>query len=184
MVFFSERPIACDSLLIFLPLIRIHFSLADAKSFIYRWIPTQMCLWSIVAGSQFFLTGRSSFLATRFLVGLCQGGFIPVSVQGSVLIQDAWFRGDDNIQDVILYLSYFYKKSELSMRLALFYTWVVILSGTNIMLNVSGFNNNRRFANLHNIGAIILFIFLPVFLGSASSSLMEWEAMLVGGGYS
>ncbi|KAI0784919.1 MFS general substrate transporter [Abortiporus biennis] len=74
------------------------------------WIPSQMVLWSLVSGAQFWLTGRGSFLATRCLLGFMQGGFIP---------------------DVILYLSYFYTTTELPIRLAWF--WV-----SNYMSHIVG----------------------------------------------
>ncbi|KAL5521124.1 hypothetical protein ACEPAG_9046 [Sanghuangporus baumii] len=65
-----------------------------------RWIPTQMVAWSIVTMFQFFLTSRWNFLFCRALLGFIQGGFIP---------------------DLILYLSYYYTKTELPIRLAFFW---------------------------------------------------------------
>lgn len=47
-----------------------------------RVIPIQLTLWGLVTASQFVLSGMGSFLATRFLLGILQGGFIPnVSVR-------------------------------------------------------------------------------------------------------
>ncbi|KAF4908595.1 putative transporter [Colletotrichum fructicola] len=64
------------------------------------WIPIQICLFSTVSGLQFFLKGRASFLATRYLIATFQGGFIP---------------------DTILYLSYWYTGTSLPIRLAWFW---------------------------------------------------------------
>jgi hypothetical protein len=64
------------------------------------WIPIQMVTWSVIGILQCLITGQKSFYATRALLGLVEGGFIP---------------------DALLYLSYFYTNRELPMRVALFY---------------------------------------------------------------
>ncbi|KAI0916391.1 hypothetical protein AcV5_003347, partial [Taiwanofungus camphoratus] len=65
-----------------------------------RWVPFQMIVWSIVVIFQCKLSGKKSFWATRALLGLFEGGFIP---------------------DMVLYLSYFYKGDELPVRLSWFW---------------------------------------------------------------
>ncbi|KAE8153468.1 major facilitator superfamily domain-containing protein [Aspergillus avenaceus] len=80
-----------------------------------RWIPLQISLWSIVATAQAGLTGRSSFYATRALLGILEGGFIP---------------------DIVLWLSYFYTSRELPTRLSIFWT---TLSLTTIITSFMAF---------------------------------------------
>lgn len=80
-----------------------------------RWIPLQMTLWSIVAVTQAKMTGKSGFYATRALLGLLEGGFIP---------------------DIVLWMSYFYTSKELPLRLAYFWT---SLSLTSIFTSLLAF---------------------------------------------
>ncbi|KAI3325471.1 MFS general substrate transporter [Xylariaceae sp. AK1471] len=80
-----------------------------------RWIPAQICLWSIVATLQCLISGRGSFFATRALLGALEGGFIP---------------------DVVLWLSYFYTSKELPIRLSLFWT---TLSVTGVVTSLLAF---------------------------------------------
>lgn len=72
-----------------------------------RWIPMQMCMWSVVAMAQAGLKGQSSFYATRALIGILEGGFIP---------------------DLVLWLSYFYKGNELPIRLSWFWTTLALVT--------------------------------------------------------
>jgi Major Facilitator Superfamily len=74
-----------------------------------------MVLWSIVAATQCKLSGKNSFYATRALLGLIEGGFIP---------------------DVVLYLSYFFRGKELPQRLSYFWSAYI---GTQIFASFAAF---------------------------------------------
>ncbi|RMD39620.1 hypothetical protein DV735_g5508, partial [Chaetothyriales sp. CBS 134920] len=112
-----------------------------------RWIPVQIMLWSLASGGQFFIHGRSGFFACRFFIGLCMGGFIP---------------------DSILYLSYFYKKTEMPIRLALFW-FVDSMSGVIAsfmaygILHMRGIEGKEGWRWLFLIEALVSFV-----IGAAS----------------
>ena len=76
------------------------------------WMPLQVVLWSFVTLFQFFLAGRKSYLALRFLLGITQGGFIADSVQ---------------------YLSYYYTRDQMTIRLTLFWS---VFSISSIISNL------------------------------------------------
>ncbi|KZT08560.1 MFS general substrate transporter [Laetiporus sulphureus 93-53] len=114
------------------------------------WVPCQeVVLWSLTGLGQFWLSGRSSFLATRCLLGLLQGGFVP---------------------DVILYLSYFYTTTELPIRLAWFYmsNYFAQIIGAFLatgILRLDGVGGRAGWRYLFLIeGLLTLFVGLATFL--------------------
>lgn len=77
------------------------------------WVPIQVTCWSIITICQFKINSKGSFYATRALLGLVQGGFIP---------------------DLVLWLSYFYTGAELTIRLSYFYTAMYVTEIVNYLI--------------------------------------------------
>ncbi|KZF23014.1 MFS general substrate transporter [Xylona heveae TC161] len=72
------------------------------KRFGFRKIlPIMMMFWSVVSWAQAWMSGRASFYICRALIGAFEGGFFPGTV---------------------LFATYFYKSSELSLRLSAFWS--------------------------------------------------------------
>lgn len=72
------------------------------KRYGFRYVlPAMMFAWGTVSWGQAWIHDRASFYVTRALIGACEGGFIP---------------------GAILYATYFYTSSELSTRLAVFWS--------------------------------------------------------------
>ena len=65
------------------------------------WLPVLTAVWGIITMSLGFVKNFSQFAAVRALLGIAEGGLLP---------------------GMVLYLSHFYKRSELALRIGLFYT--------------------------------------------------------------
>ncbi|KAI0855757.1 major facilitator superfamily domain-containing protein [Xylaria cubensis] len=65
------------------------------------WLPCLAFVWGVVAMSTGFIKTFNHFVAIRALLGLCEGGLLP---------------------GMILYLSSVYRRSELAIRIGIFYT--------------------------------------------------------------
>ncbi|KAF9182745.1 hypothetical protein BGZ51_008731 [Haplosporangium sp. Z 767] len=70
-----------------------------------RWIPFLMCFWGLSTACQFFLKDRLTFLICRALVGMFEAGYIP---------------------GIAIYLTSYYKKGEMAVRLSIFWSTLAV----------------------------------------------------------
>lgn len=77
------------------------------------WLAALLLLWGTVTLTQAWMTDVHSFMATRFLLGLLEGGFVP----GSQYI-----------------LALFYRSDELALRTAIFYIGNYAATGTGSLI--------------------------------------------------
>lgn len=77
------------------------------------WLTAQVLLWGSIALGQTWISGKDSFYATRFLLGLFEAGYIP----GAQYI-----------------LALFYKREELALRTAVFYFGNYLATATGSLI--------------------------------------------------
>ncbi|KAF9355506.1 hypothetical protein BGX26_006468 [Mortierella sp. AD094] len=71
----------------------------------HRWIPFLMFFWGLATASQVFLKDKVSFLICRAFVGLFEAGYIP---------------------GIAIYLTTYYKREEMALRLSIFWSTLSI----------------------------------------------------------
>ena len=77
------------------------------------WMTVLLFVWGVIALAQAFVRGRQSFYATRFLLGVFEGGYIP----GAQYL-----------------LSLFYTPHELGLRTSIFYFGNYFAAGTGSLI--------------------------------------------------
>jgi MFS family permease len=65
------------------------------------WLPLLTSIWGLFTVCFGFVHGYGSFVAVRALLGIAEGGLLP---------------------GMVLYLSHFYRRTELAVRIGIFYT--------------------------------------------------------------
>ncbi|KAI0850814.1 MFS general substrate transporter [Daldinia vernicosa] len=124
-----------------------------------KWLSIQIVAWGLVATFQNFIKNYGGYLATRLLLGLCEAGFIP----GALYTMSTW-----------------YKKSETSLRVSIFFLGNLIASATTSLIGAGILSMGDRYGiagwrwlfiveGSITIGIGIIFIlFLPPSVGNGS----------------
>ncbi|KAL1864753.1 hypothetical protein Daus18300_007555 [Diaporthe australafricana] len=115
------------------------------------WLTAQMFIWGLIALTQAWCTNRHSFYATRFLLGIFEGGYVP----GAQYM-----------------LALFYTKKELASRTAIFYfgnysataTGSLIAAGILQMAGVGGLSGWQWLFFLEGVVTLLVFLVFVAFL--------------------
>jgi MFS family permease len=88
------------------------------------WLTGQILAWGLVATFQNFITNYAGYLVTRTLLGLCEAGFIP----GALYTMSTW-----------------YKRSETSLRVSLFYLGNLLASAVTSLIGAGILSMGDRY---------------------------------------
>ncbi|KAF2015623.1 MFS general substrate transporter [Aaosphaeria arxii CBS 175.79] len=120
------------------------------------WLTGQMCIWGTIALTQAWCTNIHSFYATRFLLGLFEGGYIP---------------GGQYV------LSLFYTREELALRTAIFYfgnyfataTGSLMAAGILNLAGQAGLSGWQWLFIIEGIMTLVVFLLFVLFLPRSAS---------------
>ncbi|KAI0124274.1 major facilitator superfamily domain-containing protein [Xylariales sp. AK1849] len=88
------------------------------------WLSTQIVAWGLVATFQNFITNYAGYLVTRIILGLCEAGFIP----GALYTMSTW-----------------YKKSETSLRVSIFFLGNLLASAVTSLIGAGILSMGDRY---------------------------------------
>ncbi|KAJ5109189.1 hypothetical protein N7456_005864 [Penicillium angulare] len=133
-----------------------------------KWLSFQVLAWGLVATFQAFVKSYPAYLATRLLLGLLEGGYTP---------------------GALFYLTSWYKKDEITLRVSLFYFGASFSSATSSLisagiLRLSGKNGLSGWQWIFLVeGLITIFIGL-VFLLALPPKVGDGRPLISGGRWS
>ncbi|KAF9975199.1 hypothetical protein BGZ73_001228 [Actinomortierella ambigua] len=109
----------------------------------HRWIPFLMTLWGLATAAQVFMHDKASFLICRAFVGIFEAGYIP---------------------GIAIYLTTYYKRSEMAFRLSIFWSTLAIANsvagvlayGILHMRGIAGLAGWKWLFLLEGLGTVVI----------------------------